>query len=75
MGGSFAEWVNQAEKNAPHEANFLKLNCEKVKETFGWKPKLHVDEAVAWTVEWTKAWLAGADTAEVMDLQIARFFE
>lgn len=72
--GEGASWADRSD-GGPHEANFLKLNCEKVKETFGWKPKLHVDEAVAWTVEWTKAWLAGADTAEVMDLQIARFFE
>ena len=28
--GDGAEWVNQAEKNAPHEANFLKLDCSKI---------------------------------------------
>ena len=33
--GDGAKWINQAEANAPHEANFLKLDCSKIKRTFG----------------------------------------
>ncbi len=68
-----ASWKDQSD-GGPHEANFLKLNCDKAKETFGWKPRLHVDEAVEWTVEWTRQWLTGADVTPVMDAQISRFF-
>lgn len=39
-------WINKSEKNAVHEANFLKLDCSKLKAVFGWKPHWHVTEAV-----------------------------
>ena len=65
-----ATWKNVAEKNAPHEANFLKLDCSLLKATFGWKPRWHVEEAIARTVEWSRAYLAGENVAAVMDAQI-----
>ena len=37
---------NAIDKNAPHEANFLKLDCSKIKSTFGWHPKWGIEEAV-----------------------------
>ena len=45
----------------PHEANFLKLDCSKIKTVFGWKPRYTVKEAVEKTVEWSKEYLNGAD--------------
>ncbi len=71
--GDGAVWLDRSD-GGPHEAGFLKLNCDKVKETFGWQPRLTVDEAVAWTVAWTKAWLGGEDIEKVMDGQIRDFF-
>lgn len=71
--GEGAHWVNQAEKNAPHEANFLKLDCSKIKKTFGWKPRWHIDEAIRETVAWTKVYLAGGDIPVEMDRQIDSF--
>ena len=68
-------WLNQAEKNAPHEASFLKLDCAKLKGTFGWKPRWNIEEAVGRTVEWSRAWLRGQDIAAVMDKQIQAFWE
>ena len=47
--GENATWVNQLEKDAPHEANFLKLDCSKLKQTFGWSPRWHVDECMKMT--------------------------
>jgi len=35
--GKGMKWVNQYD-SGPHEANFLKLDCSKLKTTFGWKP-------------------------------------
>lgn len=71
--GEGAHWVNQAEKNAPHEANFLKLDCSKIKKTFGWKPRWHIDEAIRETVAWTKVYLAGGNIPVEMDRQIDSF--
>ena len=36
----------------PHEANFLKLDCSKIKTVFGWKPRYTVKEAVEKIKEW-----------------------
>lgn len=37
----------------PHEAGYLKLNCDKLKRTFGWKPVWDIDTAVKKTVEFS----------------------
>lgn len=66
-------WENQAEANAPHEANFLKLDCSKIKSTFGWKPRWHIGEAIQKTVDWTKVWLDHGDIPAEMDREIADY--
>lgn len=71
--GAGFNWINQAEANAPHEANFLKLDCSKLKTIFGWQPRWHIDEAVAKTCEWTRAWLADDDVAEEMRREIEEY--
>ncbi len=70
--GEGLKWIDQYD-GGPHEANFLKLDCSKLKTTFGWKPRWSVAEALDKTVEWTKAWFAGENIAEVMDRQIGEF--
>lgn len=70
--GEGAAWENRW-SGGPHEANFLKLDCSKVKTVFGWKPKWRISEAVAKTCEWTKTWLSGGDAAEAMDIQIREY--
>ena len=67
--GEDARWVNRHD-GGPHEANFLKLDCSKLKAAFSWKPRFTVQEAVASTVDWAKAYLAGEDMLAVMDRQI-----
>ena len=47
--GEGAAWESQAEENAPHEANFLKLDCGKIKATFGWQPRWHIAECMEMT--------------------------
>lgn len=73
--GEGAEWENQAEANAPHEANFLKLDCSKVKAVFGWKPRWHIEDAVEQTCRFSKAWLAGDNVAAEMDEEIKEFLK
>lgn len=72
--GEEAKWENQAEVNAPHEANFLKLDCSKVKATFGWQPRWHIDTCMEKVCEFSKVWLAQGNIPAEMDKEIAEFF-
>lgn len=71
--GDGAKWENQAEENAPHEANFLKLDCSKIKATFGWKPRWHIAECMEMVCRFSKIWLAGGDVPAEMDQEIKEF--
>lgn len=73
--GDGMTWENRSEANAPHEANFLKLDCSKIKANFGWKPRWHMQEAIQKTVEWSKVWMDGGDVPAVMRKQIREFEE
>lgn len=72
--GENAHWENKFVRG-PHEANFLKLDCSRVKNVFGWQPRWHIEEAVDKTIEWFKTYLQGGNVAECMDRQIEAFFE
>ena len=73
--GEGAAWENLAEENAPHEANFLKLDCSKVKSVFGWKSRWHIAECMEMTCRFSKIWLAGGDVAAEMDREIGGFLK
>ena len=73
--GENVEWVNQAEKNAPHEATFLKLDCSKLKATFGWNPRWHIDKCMKMTVQFSKVWINNGDIPSEMDKEIKEFME
>jgi len=70
--GDDMKWVNQYE-GGPHEATFLKLDCSKLKTTFGWKPRWSVNTSVEKTVEWTKCWINEEDVIACMNRQIDDF--
>lgn len=72
--GGGMKWINQYD-GGPHEANFLKLDCSKLKTTFGWKPHWNLETAIEKVVEWSKAWIAGDNVRNVMDRQINEFLE
>ena len=72
--GEGLKWVDKYD-GGPHEANFLKLDCSKLKTTFGWKPHWNLETAIEKVVEWSKAWVAGDDVRPVMDRQIEEFLE
>lgn len=73
--GSGAAWTNCAEKDAPHEANYLRLDCSKMKSVFGWSPVWNIETAIRETVLWSKQWRAKADAADVMMQQICSYIE
>lgn len=73
LWGEGAVWEDVSEKNAPHEAGFLKLDCSKIKSVVGWRPKWHIEDAVANSVSFSKVYLAGGDILTEMKKQIAEY--
>ena len=68
------EWINFND-NGPYEANYLKLDCSKLKNIFGWHSRWNLDIAMEKVVEWTKSWIEGKDVVRCMNQQIKDFFE
>ena len=71
--GEEAGWTDLSEKNAPHEAGFLKLDCSHIKKVMRWEPVWHVGRAVEKTVEWYKGYLEKADIKKIMRDQIVEY--
>lgn len=71
--GDGIKWIDRYD-GGPHEANFLKLDCSKLKTTFGWAPRWDLDTAIAKVVEWSKCWMNGGDVRVCMDTQINEFY-
>lgn len=70
--GASVRWVNKYD-GGPHEANFLKLDCSKIKSVFGWKPTWNVEKTMEEIVEWADCRMKGGDVAACMDRQIKEF--
>ena len=56
--------------NQPREANFLRLDCSKIKSVFDWTPKWDIRTAIEKTVAWYKVYRDNGDVAQCMRLQI-----
>ena len=69
-----AEWENLY-TGGPHEANFLKLDCSRIRNVLGWKPHWDVKTAVGKTVEWYQAYLKGENMSVFTDRQIREYEE
>jgi len=74
--GEGQKWDTKKDSGPP-EAGLLKLDCSKLKNTFGWKPCWNIKHAVEKSVEWTKQCMtkneATSMSGAVMDNQIAEF--
>lgn len=70
--GQGQAWENRF-AGGPHEANFLKLDCSKLKSTFGWTPRWHIADAIEKTVEWTRVWMQQGDILSCMRTQIEEY--
>lgn len=72
--GENIKWNTQT-IDGPHEANFLKLDCSKMKATFGWKPVWNIEKAIEKTVEFSKAWIKDENISKIMDKQISEYIK
>lgn len=73
--GSNASWQTQIDENAPHEANFLRLDCLKLKTVFDWQPHWSINEAVKYTCDWNKIWMNDKNIADEMDKEITEYIK
>jgi CDP-glucose 4,6-dehydratase len=61
------------EREHPHEANYLKLDCSKAREHLGWRPRWQIERALAETVRWYRGHAEGVDVTELSLRQIRAF--
>ena len=69
-----ASWINKSD-NGPHEANFLKLDCSKVKSILKWNPQLTIEESIKLTVEWYKEYALNSNLNKITENQIKLFYK
>ena len=67
--GTPASWHHEGGSNL-HEARALTLDATKARTTLGWRARLPLADAIAWTVEWYKA---TGDKSRVTLEQIRRY--
>ena len=71
MGPSM-QW-SQAPGPHPHEASLLKLDSSKARNRLGWRPRLRLDDALQWVVEWYRAYQRGDGLRQLCEAQIDRY--
>jgi CDP-glucose 4,6-dehydratase len=71
--GEGAKWIDRSEPGAPHEANYLKLDCSKLKATFGWQPRWHIDTCMEKVCAFAHVWQAQGDIPAEMDREIKEY--
>lgn len=72
MTGDSVKWL-KGHDEGPYEAHCLKLDCSKIKNVFGWKPRWNLETAIEKVIEWSLACSAGENISECMTRQISAF--
>lgn len=70
--GEALAW-HTAHNAGPHEANYLKLDCSRLKSVFGWSPRWKVKTAVEKTAQWYAALKKGENMRTYTLAQIRDF--
>jgi CDP-glucose 4,6-dehydratase len=70
--GPAARWVHD-EAISVHEAHNLKVDSSKARAELGWRPRLNLETALEWTVQWYRNCNAGADMAAESRSQIVHY--
>lgn len=72
--GEDIKWINKSD-GGPHEANLLRLDCSKLKKTFGWNPRWDVRQAIGKIVEMAKCYYDENLVMSCMDVQISEYLK
>jgi len=73
LWGTSTSWSTMADNGQPHEAGFLRLNCDKAKSRLGWRPRMSLEQALGWTVAWYKGFHQGDDVRTLTEQQITNY--
>lgn len=72
LWGSTARWQLDTTSH-PHEAGYLYLNIDKARDQLGWRPRWSLEQALASTVDWRRAWNDGSDMRHYSLVEIERY--
>lgn len=73
--GKEIRWKKENPEEMFHEAGYLRLDCSRMRETFGWKPVWGKKEMLEKTVEWIYAYTCRENVRTVMERQIKEYME
>jgi len=69
-----ARWV-QDEREQPHEAHLLKLDCAKANQLLKWNPKWNLQQAIEKITDWQKAFHCQSDMKSMSIAQITAYLK
>lgn len=72
--GDNIKWISKYD-GGPHEANFLKLDCSKLKNTFNWSPTWNIEKSIEKVVEFNKDLLENRNIEDCMTKEINEFLK
>lgn len=70
--GDGLKWTTKT-NFGPHEANYLKLDCSKIKNKLYWNPTWNIAKAIEKTVEFSKVYHEKGDITACVEKQIKEF--
>jgi CDP-glucose 4,6-dehydratase len=66
--------MNDADPDSPHEASYLRLDASRARHDLHWMPRLSLDAALDWLVEWYRTCESSGGSMQAFSLsQIARY--
>ena len=71
--GDKCTWIDKSDEG-PHEANYLRLDCSKIKKTIGWTPKWNIYDTMQKIVEWSQTYISGGNISDITEKQINEYF-
>lgn len=66
--------IENADGPKPHEASILRLDSSKAQLKLGWRPKIDYETAMRFTVDWYRAFYAGADPRTLSEGQLDQWY-
>jgi CDP-glucose 4,6-dehydratase len=72
LWGDGASWFIDEQEHV-HEAGTLRLDASRARNDLGWTPRLRLETALEWLIDWVRAWESGTDMHDFTLAQIAAY--